>query len=130
MLYIKVAGEYMLKIDLEYRKLKRSKKEILFIRLVGNLNKNNINKIHNYIIPVIKKHKIENVILNLKKLKSMDQVGVQAIYLIKYAVKANGGNIYLCKGCEELSFKLKHLHLKGESSEARLIKNLGVKNGI
>ncbi len=130
MLYIKVAGEYMLKIDLEYRKLKRSKIEILFIRLGGNLNKNNISKIHNYIIPVIKKHKIENVILNLKKLKSMDQVGVQTIFLIKYAVKVNGGNIYLCNVEDNLNLKLKHLHLKRETTETRLIRNLGVKNGI
>ena len=120
----------MLKIDLEYRKLKRSKIEILFIRLGGNLNKNNISKIHNYIIPVIKKHKIENVILNLKKLKSMDQVGVQTIFLIKYAVKVNGGNIYLCNVEDNLNLKLKHLHLKRETTETRLIRNLGVKNGI
>ncbi len=116
----------MLKMDLEYRKLKRSKREILFIRLSGTLNKNNTLKIHNYLIPVIKKHKIENVILNLKKLKSIDAVGVQAIFLIKYAVKVNDGHIYLCGVNDTLKLKLKHLHLKMETNEARIIKKLGV----
>ena len=49
----------MFKLELEY------KNWILFARLKGILNRKNSYKINNYLNPLIKKHQIKNVILNL-----------------------------------------------------------------
>lgn len=107
-------------MDLEYVK------EILFIRLKGNLNKKMSYKINNYLIPVLKKHKIKKVICNLKEMKSIDESGINAILNTKCVIKNNKGKIYICEVNKENSLKLKKLHIKQTSSEMTALKLIEV----
>ena len=116
MYYIKIAGECMLKMDLEYEK------GILFIRLNGTLNAKNNYKINNYLVPVIKKHQIKNVIFNLKNLKSISESGIDAILNTKCTIKKNKGKIYLCEVNNNLVLKLKRLHIKMPQNEKIALK--------
>ena len=111
-----MAGECMLKMDLEYQK------GILFIRLDGNLNRKNSYKINNYLVPVITKHKIKYVIYNLDKLKSIDESGIDALLNTKCKVRKNKGKIFLCKVNNDISWKLKRLRIKILSSEKTIYK--------
>lgn len=110
----------MLKMDLEYED------EIFFIRLNGTLNKNNTHKINNYIVPVIKKHKIKNVLINIKGLKKIDSSGINAILNIKCITRINKGKVYLCGVNKELNESLKILKLKNLLSENSLLKRIEV----
>ena len=77
----------MLKMDLEYEG------NVLFIRLKGILNRRMSYKINNYLVPVMKKHKLKNIIYNLSDLKSIDESGIDAILKTKCIVKKNKGKI-------------------------------------
>ncbi len=110
----------MLKMDLEYSK------GIFFIRLNGELTRKNSYKINNYIIPVIKKHHLKNVIINLNELNEIDDAGINALLNTKCMVKCNKGKLYLCGLKKEFELKLKHLHLKTKTSEGEIIDLIGV----
>lgn len=110
----------MLKMDLEYEG------EILFIRLKGGLNRRVCYKINNYLVPVLAKHKIKNVIYNLRELKSIDESGIDAILNTKCVVKKNKGKIYLCEVNREISLKIKRLRIKQTSSEMTALKLIEV----
>ena len=110
----------MLKMDMEYEG------GILFIRLKGVLNRKGSYKINNYLVPVLSKHKIKNIILNLKNLKSIDESGVDAILNPKCAIKRNKGKLYLCEVNNEIALKVKRLHVKKTSSELTALKMIEV----
>jgi len=110
----------MLKMDLEYEG------GILFIRLKGILNRRVTYKINNYLVPVINKHKIRNVVYNLKDLKSIDESGIDAILNTKCVIKRNKGKIYLCEVRSEVSLKIKRLRIKQTSSELTALKLIEV----
>ena len=110
----------MLKMDMEYDR------GILFIRLKGLLNRKSSYKIYNYLVPVISKHKIKNVILNFYDLKSIDESGVDAILNTKCAIKRNKGKLYLCEVNREVLLKVKRLRIKTTSSELTALKLIEV----
>ena len=96
-------GEYMLRISLEY------KKKILFVKLEGQLNNKTSYKINNYLIPVLVKQNIQNIVLNITKIDSFDKDGIKAIKNIKKVIKHNKGSLFL-NAIDDLN-NLKHLHL-------------------
>lgn len=111
----------MFKMDLEY------KKEILFIRLEGNLTRKSYYKINNYILPAIKKHKIKYLVCNFKKLKSIDEGGVDCLLKTKCQIKNNQGKIYFCECKLLLKEKLQRLKIKFLDSENTATKLIEVK---
>ena len=117
MYYIKVAGECMLKMDLEYER------EVFFVRLSGSLTKKESYKINNYVVPVIKKHNIKHVVINLSNLNMLDESGVNAILNTKCTVKCNKGKIYLCGVKKEFELKLKGLRIKTRERESECLDN-------
>ncbi len=110
----------MLKMDLEYVE------GILFIRLDGSLTRRSSYKIYNYLGPVIKKHRIKNLIYNLKDLKSIDETGIDSILHTKCLVRKNQGKILLCEVNDDNSLKMKRLHIKQTTSEKEALKRLEV----
>ena len=106
----------MLKMDLEYES------GVFFIRLIGNLTKSNTHKLNNYILPILKKHKIKKVIINLSKINTIDELGVEAILNIKCIVKLNKGDVRLCETDYFTLSKLKRLHIKNFLSEYAALK--------
>lgn len=110
----------MLKMDLEYVE------GILFVRLKGRLCRKTNYKIHNYLAPVLVKHKIKYVIYNFRYLKSIDETGIDAILSTKCAVKKNKGKIYLCEVNNETLLSIKRLHIRITSSEKTALKLIEV----
>jgi len=110
----------MLKMDLEYER------KIFFVRLKGTLNSKTIYKINKYLAPVLKKHKIKNIIYNLSNLKDIDESGIDAILNTKCIIKKNKGKIYLCEVKNNHMLKLKRLRIKITSSEMAALKLIEV----
>ena len=80
----------MLKIDMEF------KKGILFIRLDGSLNKRNIEKFSNEVIPVILKHGLKYVVVNLDKVNTIDVNGIESLMELNEIVSNLNGKTTLC----------------------------------
>ncbi len=110
----------MLKMDLEYDK------GIFFARLEGSLNKKSSYKINNYLIPVIRKHQIKEVIINLEKIRELDNIGISALMNVKSMVRCIKGHIYLCGIKKEFALSLKCLHIKMGFQEGDIIKLIKV----
>ena len=101
----------MLKVDLEYES------KILFIRLNGNLDKRKTYKINNYIVPLLQKHKIKKVIVNLKNLKSIDSCGLTSVLRVRKTIHNNKGLFYICEASDVIKKELVKLRLSNLSSE-------------
>ncbi len=95
---------------------------ILFVRLKGNLSKKNNYKIHNYLVPVLKKHHIKKLVYNLKNLEKIDEFSIDAILKTKCIIKSNKGEIFLCEVPDNLINSLKRLHIKFMESEKTALK--------
>lgn len=80
----------MLNIDMEF------KKGILFIRLEGSLNYKNIHKFETEIIPVVLKHEIKYLVINLDKVILLDRSGLECLIALNEIVKSFGGKTTLC----------------------------------
>ncbi len=88
--YINAEVNNMLKIDMEF------KKGILFIRLDGSLNKRNIEKFSNEVIPVILKHGLKYVVVNLDKVNTIDVNGIESLMELNEIVSNLNGKTTLC----------------------------------
>lgn len=96
----------MLKMNLEY------KDDTLYVYLKGVLNKRNCYKINSYLNPILKKHKISNLILILIHLRDIDEVGLDSLKRAKYLVKSSNG-IMKVWGCDNrIKDKIKDLRVK------------------
>ena len=84
----------MLKMDLEY------KKDILFCRLQGILNRKNSYKLNTYLLPVLRKHGIKYLVYNLANLNDIDAHGLDALINSKCEIKKNKGKLIICKNSQ------------------------------
>lgn len=80
----------MLEIETEIRK------GILFIRLIGDLNKNTVNKLHTEVTSMVKDNGISNIVFNLDKLDSIDMKGINALFYNYELVNNNNGKSLIC----------------------------------
>ena len=96
----------MLKMNLEY------KDDTLYVYLKGKLNKRNCYKINNYLNPILKKHKISNLILILIHLRDIDEVGLDSLKRVKYLIKDNNGNMKVLGCNKEIKDKIKDLRVR------------------
>ncbi len=105
----------MLKVEMEYTN------KILIVRLKGNLLRNKVYKINNYLIPVLIKHKIENVVINLENLERIDEAGITALINTKWVMKVNKGKIKFCNlKLKDLVKRLKVRNLKSEEQAMKV----------
>ncbi len=114
----------MLRMNVEYEK------GIFIIRLNGSLNRNNSHKLTNYIEPLLKKHKVPYVIINLQDLKEIDETGVDALLRIKCIRKKAHAKLYLCAVPLNILKSLKRLHLKHFLSEEKTKKAIEVNDEL
>lgn len=96
----------MLKMNLEY------KDDTLYVYLKGVLNKRNCYKINSYLNPILKKHKISNLILILIHLKDIDEVGLDSLKRVKYLIKDSNGNMKVLGCNKEIKDKIKDLRVR------------------
>ena len=96
----------MLKMNLEY------KDDTLYVYLKGVLNKRNCYKINSYLNPILKKHKISDLILILIHLKDIDEVGLDSLKRVKYLIKDSNGNMKVLGCNKEIKDKIKDLRVR------------------
>lgn len=101
----------MLKIDMEFRK------GILFIRLVGKLNKYTVNEINDNVIPVILKHGLKFIVVNLDKLYSIDSEGIEMLIKLNELVSRWNGKTTLCSINKYMKDDINNTDLKNKYFE-------------
>ena len=69
---------------------------ILCIRLIGRLDRKNVSMLNKEVTYLLKKAKIKNVVLNIKKLSYIDYYGKKAIINSFRICHFNRGNVFLC----------------------------------
>ncbi|MBE6139933.1 MAG: STAS domain-containing protein [Firmicutes bacterium] len=109
----------MLKMRLEYQE------GILFVRLKGKLNKRTSYKINNYLVPVLKKHKIQYLVYNFYELEVIDIVGKEALLNSKCAILNNKGKILCCNESKIIKDNIKDLKIKKINNELDSLKLIG-----
>lgn len=80
----------MLDINIEFRK------GIMFVRLIGELNKITVSKLNYEVTDLIKDNGIRNIVLNLEEIVNIDIKGINAILYNYELCKKNRGKILLC----------------------------------
>ena len=101
----------MLKIDMEFRK------GILFIRLEGKLNKYTVNEINDNVIPVILKHGLKFIVVNLDKLYSIDSEGIEMLIKLNELVSRWNGKTTLCSINKYMKDDINNTDLKNKYFE-------------
>lgn len=77
----------MLNLNMEY------KSGVLFVRLIGSLNKLTSYKLVDTLIPIIVSQGIKNLVYNFNELASIDEVGFKTLLLGYNAILNNNGNV-------------------------------------
>ena len=77
----------ILKINMEY------KSGVLFVRLIGSLNKLTSYKLVDTLIPIITSQGIKNLVYNFNELNSIDDVGSKTLLLGYNAILNNNGKV-------------------------------------
>ena len=80
----------MLNVMTEFRK------GILFVRPKGSLNKKNIEKFKDDVIPVVLKHGLKYVVVNLDKVNTIDLEGIESLMELNEIVRELNGKTTLC----------------------------------
>lgn len=81
----------MLKINMQYRSGR------LIIEIIGYLNKFTSFKLKDYLVPVILKHEIKQVVYDTSNLLGIDRYGLKILKEGITAVNSVGGQIYYAK---------------------------------
>lgn len=103
----------LLNLNMEY------KNGILFVRLIGSLNKLTANKLVGSLIPIIVSQGIINLVYNFNELKSIDEVGYKTLLLGYNAIINNNGNVLVVNN----RFNLKYFkEVKNELSALKILK--------
>lgn len=90
---------------------------VLFIRLEGNLTRDTSYKINNYLIPVIIKQKVKQLVINISKVEKIDLTGYEALINLRDASREIRGNIYFSNNNNEHNKMLKKLHVNVINSD-------------
>ena len=72
------------------------RKNIIFIRVYGELDQDTIGQVKGKIIEIIDKYNIKNVVFNLNEVEFMDSTGIGMIIGRYNQIKKKGGKIILC----------------------------------
>lgn len=100
-------GDDMLEIDI------RPIKGILFVRLKGKLNKNNINKLNHEVIKLQENVGIKNIVFNIQELNYIDKYGKYALINSFNLCMKNKGQSFICLGDnKQISNKLEKVFSK------------------
>ena len=88
----------MLNINMEFNS------GILFVRLIGSLNKLTVNKVYDTLIPVVKDNGIKNLVYNFDMLKSIDNEGFKSLLNCYYELICNNGRLLVVNNKFHLLF--------------------------
>lgn len=96
---------------------------ILFVRLSGYLNRQNINKLNKEVIKLVKKIGIKNIVFNLENVKEIDKYGENVLIKSFNICLSNKGQMFICtSNKEKLTQKLNKLKIiKDELTAVNII---------
>lgn len=80
----------MLEINIEFRK------GILFVRLIGELTKETVNKLNYEVTSLIKDNGIRNIVFNITDLNIIDIKGINSLLYNYEIIKNNHGRSCIC----------------------------------
>lgn len=69
------------------------KSGVLFVRLIGSLNKLTSNKLYDTLIPIITNQGIKNLVYNFSELDTIDDDGFKILLLGYNEILNNNGNV-------------------------------------
>ena len=72
------------------------KKNTMYIRLIGEMDQENIGNLRDKLISIIKEKNVKNIVFNLKELTFMDSTGIGIIIGRYNQLKLKGGRVVLC----------------------------------
>lgn len=104
----------MLKINYEFRK------GIFFLRLIGELNKNNYLKNDDIISEIIKINKFKYIVINTNYLEKIDMTGLNYILKICNMIKESNSNIVICDKSKMIN-KLFNYNIPNIESELEVL---------
>ena len=93
------------------------RKGISFIRLEGKLNKYTVNEINDNVIPVILKHGLKFIVVNLDKLYSIDSEGIEMLIKLNELVSRWNGKTTLCSINKYMKDDINNTDLKNKYFE-------------
>ena len=100
-------------INMEY------KNGVLFVRLLGSLNKLTSNKLVDNLIPIIMSHGIKNLVYNFSELDSIDEFGSKSLLLGYNSILNNNGRVLVVNN----RFKLEYFkEVNNELSALNILK--------
>jgi len=103
----------ILNINMEY------KSGVLFVRLIGSLNKLTSYKLVDTLIPIIVSQGIKNLVYNFDELTSIDDVGSKTLLLGYNAILNNNGKVLVVNN----RFNLQHFkEVNNELSALNILK--------
>jgi len=103
----------ILNINMEY------KSGVLFVRLIGSLNKLTSYKLVDTLIPIIVSQGIKNLVYNFNELTSIDDVGSKTLLLGYNAILNNNGKVLVVNN----RFNLQHFkEVNNELSALNILK--------
>lgn|SRR5574344_1666791 len=102
----------MLDIDIEFRK------GVLFIRLKGKLIDSTKDILKEEVISLMNGSGIANIVINLDNIESIDEKGIDMIYLLKTIVESKQGSLVICNTPMIIENKLIHNKMKSYILEA------------
>lgn len=77
-------------------------KNNIFIRLIGELDQENVGNLRDKLIQIIKERNVKNVVFNMKELTFMDSTGIGIIIGRYNQVKQKNGKVLLCNISNEI----------------------------
>lgn len=72
------------------------KDSIMFVRLIGEMDQENIGNLRDKLIDIIKTKNVKNIVFNMKDLTFMDSTGIGIIIGRYNQLKSKGGKVFLC----------------------------------
>lgn len=72
------------------------RKGILFVRLIGVLNKKTVSKLHKEVTELIKDNGVRNIVFNVNELESIDYYGINALLYNYELCRISNGKTLLC----------------------------------
>ena len=72
------------------------KRSTIFIRLIGEMDQENVGNLRDKLINLIKEKEIVNIVFNMKELEFMDSTGIGIIIGRYNQIKSKKGKVILC----------------------------------
>ena len=68
----------------------------MFIRLIGEMDQENVGNLRDKLIDIIKNKNVKNIIFNMKELSFMDSTGIGIIIGRYNQLKSKNGKVFIC----------------------------------